>query len=133
MIIGKEIKRKLVKDFRDIRFAGAPPVLAFCLYDTLMNTVGVAFDISTVDVKVIMLVATFEGLNRWQMQERTGMYPASIYKIMKRLEANGYIYSKKAKGPRTIHMTAQGAKVVHEINRLWDDVIRTASKEAADY
>jgi DNA-binding PadR family transcriptional regulator len=77
-----------------------------------------------------MLVATFEGANRWEIINKSGLHRKSIYTVMDRLQREGYIYTPDTERERgqAMFLSLAGKEVVFDLTKLWGDVVRNGKK-----
>lgn len=77
-----------------------------------------------------MLLGECAGFNTWQLKELSGLNPNSAYRVIRRLEESGYIYSTlpASRCARPFYLTDQGMVVVASVNSMWDEVVRLGVK-----
>lgn len=137
MRLGKKVKNRLIEQYAELRAGASPPTLAVCLYDKLMLDISGVYGLRTLDVKALMLVEQFEGMNKNQIVKLGALHHKSYFVVFRRMEALGHIYSPsevtEGKGiARPIYLTDSGRQITFEAMRLWSEVCRSAIKRKSD-
>jgi predicted transcriptional regulator len=107
--------------------SSAPPVLINCLYEQLLFEYAKGCGLLRNDVKALMALSVFGGINRNRIIKMSGLHHQSMYPIFERLLDKGYVNTDNNR-PKGIHLSEAGKQIVNGANQLWFDIVRKGAK-----